>query len=156
VTLNRLYSTSIYAVYDAATHIHRRAPEIDSALAEGSPEIVDTIADLTLGATGKRRHVYSFASKYCSWHRHDKYPIWDSRVRRYLGTLRRQLRNTKDARLLGTNPDLWDKYPEFVNLMTRLQTRYQLNDFSFKEIDEFLWKHGSHPKDDSDSPAVNP
>ncbi len=65
VTLNRLYSTSMYAVYDAATHIHERAEEIDSALAAGSPEIVDTIAALTLSATGKKRHVYAFASKCC-------------------------------------------------------------------------------------------
>ena len=151
VTLNRLYSTSIYAVYDAATHIHERAEEIDSALAAGSPEIVDTIAALTLGATGKKRHVYSFASKYCSWHKQDKYPIWDSRVRRYLSALRRQLKNTDDARLLGTNPDLWTLYPEFVELITGLRRRYRLAAFSFKDIDKFLWKHGRDPKDDAAS-----
>lgn len=154
VTLNRLYSTSIYAVYDAATHIHERAEKIDSALAAGSPEIVDTIAALTLSATGKKRHVYSFASKYCSWHRQDKYPIWDSRVRRYLSALRRQLKNTHDAGLLGSNPDLWTLYPEFVELITRLQRRYQLEAFSFKDIDKFLWKHGRDPMDDSSSVTI--
>jgi hypothetical protein len=151
VTLNRLYSTSIYAVYDAATHIHERAEEIDSALAAGSPEIVDTIAALTLSATGKKRHVYSFASKFCSWHKQDKYPIWDSRVRRYLSALRRQLKNTDDAGLLGTNPDLWTLYPEFVELITGLRRRYRLAGFSFKDIDKFLWKYGRDPKDDAAS-----
>src|SRR5208282_2233175 len=48
VALNRLYSTQIFAVLDVARHIHRHAQEIDSALAAGSPEIVEKIAKVTL------------------------------------------------------------------------------------------------------------
>lgn len=154
VTLNRLYSTSVYAVHDAANHICSRAEEVDAALTAGSPEIVDTLAALTLSASGKRRNIYSFASKYCSWHRPDKYPIWDSRVRQYLTALRWQLRDTDDAGLLGTNPYLWNRYAEFLALVIALQRRFDLDAFSFKEIDQFMWKYGVDPKYEDSASAV--
>ena len=136
VALNRLYSTNIYAVHHMAHHIFQQAEEIDSALAAGSPIVVDKIA------TGKKRTTYSFASKYCSWHRPDKYPIWDSRVRAYLQSLRRSLKNTDDAGLLGTNPYFWNVYPEFVELVSKFQRRYKVDEFTFKDIDKYLWLYG--------------
>ena len=151
VALDRLYSTNVKACYDAANHIHKRGEEIDSALANGSPEIVDTIAALKLSISGKQRLIYSFASKYCSWHRPGKYPIWDSRVRQYLTALRYQLKDTEDAGLLGTNPYLWTLYPEFVALIERMQKRYGLEEFTFKDIDKLMWKYGADPKDEDSS-----
>lgn len=145
--VDRLYSTHVYAIYDAASLIDGHAREVDSALEDGSPEIVDTIAALTLSRIGKRRENYSFAGKYCSWHRPDRYPIWDSRVRNYLKTLRLQLRGTDDSGLLGSNPYLWNRYPEFVALVSALRERYGLQEFSFKEIDKFMWKYGAKPDD---------
>jgi len=153
VALDRLYSTNVRAFYAAADHIHKHGKEIDSALALGSPEIVDLIAALTL-SSGKQRHIYSFASKYCSWHRPDKYPIWDSRVRQYLTALRYQLRDTKDSGLLGANPYLWDRYPEFVALVSAMQRRFGLGAFSFKDIDKFMWKYGVDPKDEESAEAA--
>jgi hypothetical protein len=143
VALNRLYSTNIYAVHAMAHHIFQQAGEIDSALATGSPVVVDKIASITIRATGKKRTNYSFASKYCSWHRPDKYPIWDSRVRAYLQSLRRSLRNTDDVGLLGANQHFWNVYPEFVELVSKFQKRYKVDDFTFKDIDKFLWLYGN-------------
>lgn len=80
-----------------------------------------------------------------------KYPIWDSRVRRYLSALRRQLKNADDAGLLGTNPHLWTLYPEFVESITGLRRRSRLAAFPFKDIDKFLWKFGRDPEDDAAS-----
>jgi hypothetical protein len=142
VALNRLYSTNIFAVYDMAHHIWRQGKDIDSALAEGDPEIVDKIAPVTITATLKGRNNYSFASKYCSWHKDASYPIWDSRVDRYL----RSLRRTDFAKFLPISGELWNHYPEFVTLMTAFRNFYDLRSFSFKDIDKFLWKHGGSPK----------
>ncbi len=80
-----------------------------------------------------------------------KYPIWDSRVRRYLSALSRQLKNADDAGLLGTNPHLWTLYPEFVESITGLRRRSRLAAFPFKDIDKFLWKFGRDPEDDAAS-----
>ena len=141
VALNRLYSTQIFAVHDVARHIHQQAQNVDSALAIGSPEIVDKIAKVTISTTGKERTSYSFATKYCSWHNPVSYPIWDSRVDRYL----RSLKQTPFARFLSANPDLWDYYQEFVGIMTAFRDFYDLRSFTFKEIDKFLWSQGAAP-----------
>jgi hypothetical protein len=151
VILNRLYSTNIFAVHDMAHHIWMQGKDIDSALAEGDPEIVDKIAPVTITATLKGRNNYSFASKYCSWHNDVAYPIWDSRVDRYL----RSLRRTDFAKFLPAGGELWNRYPEFVTLMTAFRNFYDLRSFSFKDIDKFLWKHGESRKG-STSAIVEP
>lgn len=48
------------------------------------PEVVDLIARVTVASSEKQLTFYSFASKYCSWHKPNQYPIWDFRVNRYL------------------------------------------------------------------------
>jgi hypothetical protein len=143
VTLNRLYSAGILAVYDVAEHIHQRAAEIDAALDRGSPEIVDTIAKVTIRSRVGALNFYSFASKYCSWHNQLEYPIWDSRVCRYLSSLE----GTPFA-----HPDRWTHYAEFKDLMCDFRSHYKLGDFTFKQIDMFLWKHGA-PLDASEPGA---
>jgi hypothetical protein len=134
VTLNSLYSTQILAVMDMASHI--LALGIDSALAVGSPEIVNEIALVTITATRKQRNNYSFATKYCNWHRPGLYPIWDFRVDTYLRSL------LKQNSLPGfVRADLKD-YPTFVEVMIAFRNRYHLSSFTFKEIDKFLWSYG--------------
>ncbi|HLY40232.1 MAG TPA: hypothetical protein VKR52_03420 [Terracidiphilus sp.] len=141
VALNRLYSTNIFAVYDVAHHIWQLSEDVDSALASGVPEIVDKIARVTITTTGKNRTNYSFATKYCSWHNQASYPIWDSRVDRYL----RSMRQTSFAKFLNPHGDLWNCYPEFVKLMTDFRDFYGLGSFNFKQIDKFLYAHGVKP-----------
>jgi hypothetical protein len=143
VALNRLYSTNILAVYDVARHIWQQ--DIDSALASGASEIVDKIAHVTITATGKNRTNYSFATKYCSWHNQNSYPIWDSRVDRYLRSMRRTPQNPPFAKFLNAHGDLWNCYPEFVALMSAFRDSYGLGSFNFKEIDKFIWAHGEKP-----------
>lgn len=136
VALNRLYSAGIFAVYDVAEHIHRHAKEIDAGLKIGDPETVDTIRGVTVNATGKQRNFWSFATKYCSWHNQAEYPMWDTRVCRYL----RALRVPEFA-----HPDSWTRYADFKKLVTDFRTRYHLESFTFKQIDMFMWKYGVPP-----------
>jgi len=136
VALNRLYSTNIFAVHNMAKHIYDHAEEIDSALVIGSPEIVDKIARLTIKA--EEHHFYSFATKYCSWHRTAAYPIWDSRVDRYLWRLQKR---DHFAPSFKANADLWD-YPKFRAVVISLRDRYGLGSFTVKQIDKFLGLYG--------------
>jgi hypothetical protein len=92
VALNSLYSTLITIhseerpnVVDVAQHIHKNAHKIDSALAAGSTAIVGTISWVTVPGK-KDRDYFSFATKYCSWHNPEAYPICDSNVKKYLWT----------------------------------------------------------------------
>jgi hypothetical protein len=133
VALNRLYSAGIFAVYDVANHIYQHAQEIDEGLKIGNPEIVDMIHKVTIRKTGKERKFWSFATKYCSWHNQAEYPMWDTQVCRYL-------------RSLGVeefaHPDAWTRYADFKKLIGDFRTRYHLEQFTFKQIDMFMWKYG--------------
>jgi hypothetical protein len=144
VTLNALYSTQI-AIYseelpnvvDVAQQIHRNAQKIDLGLAAGLPEIVETIA--WVRAPGKKdRNNFSFATKYCSWHKPELYPIWDSHVQRYLERLQEQ---GDFAKGFNVSADHWT-YAEFRGAMDVFRERYHLGSFTFKEIDKFLWRYG--------------
>lgn len=134
VSLNRLYSTQILAVMDVAKHIHHHAKEIDAGLSTGSPELVEMIGLVTIDATGKERYNYSFATKYCSWHNAAAYPIWDSRVDRYLWQLQKQEKFAPNLE----HADLW-VYPRFCRVMNAFRSYYKLESFTFKQIDKFLW-----------------
>jgi hypothetical protein len=136
VALNRLYSAGIFAVYDVADHIHLQAKEIDAGLEIGNPEIVDKIQRVTIRATGKQRKFWSFATKYCSWHNQAEYPMWDTRVCRYLCSL-----GVEEF----AHPDAWTRYADFKKLISDFRARYHLESFTFKQIDMFMWKYGAPP-----------
>ena len=133
VALNRLYFAGILAVEGVARLIYEHRQEVDGALKADPPppEAVDKIVELTILGTGK--HFWSFATKYCSWHRPESYPIWDSRVALYLRSLKGSC---------FTRPDNWTHYREFLALMNRFRDFYNLRSFTFKEIDKFLFLSG--------------
>lgn len=141
--VNSLYSAGVLDVGKVARHIYQQAPEVDAALKIGASDIVDRIAkghNVRKGRTGKEIHFWSFATKYCSWHNPSSYPLWDSRVCRYLSSLKK----TKYAEV--SHPDLWECYADFKDLISRFRTLAGLESFTFKEIDAFLWKYGEKAK----------
>ena len=146
VALNSLYSTQITAhsaklpnVVDVAQHICRNAKKIDSALAAGSPEIVETIAWVSV-SNKKDRNNFSFATKYCSWHNPEAYPIYDSNVQRYFEHLQKQIAFSGGFNVSAAH---WT-YAEFRGAMNDIRERYDLGAFTFKEIDKFLWLYGGN------------
>ena len=145
VALNTLYSTQIFAhseklpnVVDVARHIHKNAKKIDAALAVGSPEIVETIAWVSVPGK-KDRIFFSFATKYCSWHKPAAYPIYDSNVQRYLEFLQKQSDFAGDFNVSAPH---W-AYAEFREAMSDFRKHYRLDSFTFKEIDKFVWLEGA-------------
>ena len=83
--LNDFYSTNIFNVFAVATHI--KELNIDNRLKIGDTTLVDDIAYVEMAdKNGKKviKHFYSFATKYCSHHFPDVYPIYDSYVDRCL------------------------------------------------------------------------
>jgi len=136
VVLNRLYSTQILAVHAVADHIYQIGREIDDELAAGSLEIVKKIATVKIGE--KERVNFSFASKFCNWHRQEIYPIYDSHVDKYLWGLLKQVSYTDP---IFTHDSLWN-YPEFVKVMESFRKHYGLDLFTFKQVDKFIWLQG--------------
>ncbi|MEO8100614.1 MAG: hypothetical protein ABI811_23145 [Acidobacteriota bacterium] len=143
VAVNSLYSTRIpvYSekipnVVDVSKHIHQNALKIDAALASGSPETIAMIAQIS--TKGKSRNNFSFATKYCSWHKPESYPIWDSNVGKCLGRLQKQSNFASD---FNVNSERWT-YSDFCVAMKKFRHHFDLGSFTFKEIDKFLWLYG--------------
>ena len=145
VALNAFYSTQIpiYSnrvptVYEVVRHIVDL--DIDAELALGSVDLVHKIAYTTIHGKEKRFN-YSFATKYCNWHRPEFYPIWDSRVDLYLWELRsRETGKPKGLRQFKRN-ELW-RYPTFKKVVDEFKNHYHLTEFTFKQIDKFLYYEG--------------
>jgi hypothetical protein len=136
VALNDLYSTRIFKVRDAARTIV--AAKIDSLLRTGDPRAVERIQTMRLG--GRKRSTYSFATKYCSWHAPDKYPIFDRNVKAALTAYRK-----RDKFETFTQNDLLD-YQTFLRVLLAFRERYGLQDVSNGDLDKFLWKIGTKPR----------
>ena len=122
----------MYAVLKVSRHIFDL--RIDPYIAKGDLEIVNRIADFTI--KGKRRRIFSFATKYCSWHFPERYPMFDSYVAQLLYAY---------SRLDHFSRVTWNDmrtYQRFVELVEEFRSYYRLLDFSFKQIDKFLWHYG--------------
>ncbi len=130
--LNDFYSTNIYDTYTVAKHILKL--NIDSRLTSGDRSLVNEIASVNTGE--KIRNFYSFASKYCSHHNPDDFPIYDS----YVDKMLRHYRKV-DKFSNFRNDDL-KSYPTFITIIESLRKFYRVNSFSLRQLDIFLWLAG--------------
>jgi hypothetical protein len=133
VTLNAMYSTQIYDTFSAAAHI--LGLRVDSDLSVGELSLVERIARMSTG--GQLRFNLSFASKYCSWHNPDEYPIFDSYVEDALWHFRRTHGfasfRRKDLR----------EYRVFIDVLDSFSKAFGLEVLSRKELDQYLWMEGA-------------
>ncbi|HEU0188941.1 MAG TPA: hypothetical protein VFQ97_03000 [Gallionella sp.] len=130
--LNDFYSTNIFDTYSVAKHIVSLG--IDHRLASSDVSLVNEIALVTI--KGKQRNFYSFATKFCSHHQADVFPIFDSYVEKMLCYFEKC-----DSFSQFAKPDLRD-YGRFVEVVHAFRTHYRLEQFSLREIDIYLWLEG--------------
>lgn len=130
--LNDFYSTNIFKIHNVAQHYIRL--NIDERLKVGDLTLVGDLADVVVN--GKHFNFYSFASKYCSHHRPDIYPIYDSYVHKLLKYFRDRdhFCKFKDCNLKN--------YQCYTEVIFALKSFYGLEVFSIKEIDKYLWQLG--------------
>ena len=130
--LNDFYSTNIFKVHNVAKHYLQE--DIDRRLNEGDMTLVEDLARITIN--GKPFYFYSFASKYCSHHRPDIYPIYDNYVHKLLKYFRDRdgFYTFKEAGLKN--------YQSYVAIIKAFQHFYGLNSFTIKNIDKYLWQLG--------------
>jgi hypothetical protein len=132
VTINKLYSTNILAVHNVARCIVGH--DVDANLGRGSLDAVMKIAPVSIN--GKTRWNLSFASKYCSWHNSDAYPIYDSCARVALWAYKKQYSFKQ-----FTSNDLLD-YLEFASIVAAFRRHFDLESLTLKEVDKFLYVKG--------------
>lgn len=130
--LNDFYSTNIFKVHNVAQHYYTQ--NIDARLRIGDLSLIDDLANIEIN--GKRFYFYSFATKYCSHHRPDVYPIYDSYVHKLLKYFR-----DRDHFCSFRDKDL-KSYRTYANVILALQKFYGLSSFTVKDIDKYLWLLG--------------
>jgi hypothetical protein len=130
-TLDKIYGTNLLKPFNAVKRILDL--KIDKRLEKGDLELVNEIAKVQV-AEDKTVDCYSFAAKYCSFHRPLVYPIFDNNVRQ-------MLTHFKGDFCKFTQADL-RHYPIFVNIIRDFQSYYGVAQFNFKELDHYLWMAG--------------
>lgn len=130
--LNDFYSTNIFSIFPVAKHILNL--NIDERLKNKDTSLVNDIAKVEIN--GKVKNFYSFATKYCSHHYPLDYPIYDSYVEKVLILL-----NKRDAFSKFKKEDLKD-YTKFKRVVIDFRAFYNLNQFTLKDIDRYIWLLG--------------
>ena len=86
---------------------------------------------------GARRKYYSFATKFCSWHNQKSYAIHDGNVWEALKAYRAQ-----NGSFTFHNSE-FNYYATFFNVINRFRKAYDLEGYSLKQVDKFLWMIGA-------------
>ena len=86
----------------------------------------------------------SFASKYCSWHNKNGYPIMDSITRKALYKINKSQESVFSFKEIKTISSLDDYniYYKASRCFRDYVNETFLKKYTFKEIDMFLWKYG--------------
>ena len=141
--LNDFYGTNIYEVYHVVKH-YLTIHDLAERLSQTPNEQNDLVAELRYVPVPKSQKslrksdtidYYSFATKFCSHHTPELFPIDDSYVDRVL----REFRNHKV--MTFRNNDLLN-YGKFVRIIKEFQRIYGLEKYTVKEIDMYLWQLG--------------
>lgn len=130
--LNDFYSTNIFDTHSVAKHIIEIG--VSERVAAGDIGVVDEMAQMKIG--GKPRKFYSFASKYCNHHYPEAFPIYDNYVDKMLRHFRRV-----DSFAEFRRDDL-KNYVRFVEIVKLFRSSYELDHFSLREVDIYLWLAG--------------
>ena len=132
-SLNDFYSTNIFSIFSVAKHICEL--NIDERLKKGDPTLINEIANVSI-RDGVNKNFYSFASKYCSHHNPQYFPIYDSYVEKCLIYFKR-----KDKFSEFKKKDLKD-YSRFKDILIKFKKFYCIDEYSLKDIDRYLWQLG--------------
>jgi hypothetical protein len=132
--VNQLYNAGVYtrAIYAVARLIC--SLDVDAKLGQGSLALVDEIAHTEI--TGEN-HRYVFATKYCHWHRHDAYPIYDDVVSDLLWKYQKAngFATFKQGALDS------EDYPLYKGIIDEFRCFYGLGEVSYRQLDKFLWRY---------------
>ena len=129
-SLNDFYSTNIFSIFPVAKHILDL--NIDERLKKGDTTLVNDISNVK--RSGVEKHFYSFATKYCSHHNSEDFPIYDSFVEKVLLYFKR-----KDNFDSFNTEDLKD-YGKFKNVLIIFKKYYNIDEYGLKDIDRYLWQ----------------
>lgn len=140
--LNDFYATNIFKVFPVAKKI-LSIKDIDNRLKRGDYSLVNEIAKVEDEKTDetketKVRFNYSFATKYCSHHQPDLFPIYDRYVADVLCALKKQYPNVFSFK----KREELKRYEMFVKAIDEVKANFGLENYNYKDMDRYLWLLG--------------
>ena len=139
-SLDSLYSTNVVKHVNAITlakHITSRE-DIDQRFKNSDFTLVNEIALVESKKSKKKTiNVFSFATKYCSLHFQDDYPIYDSNVENMLNCFneRNKFANFTTDR---NCKDSLNQHPKFYDVMKEFRKFHKL-EADLRKIEKYLW-----------------
>ena len=134
--LNALYKTRIMNVYPVVETILGVGRKLDSLILRADPAAVDLMKMVKFAKREKALNFFSFASKYCHFHRPDQYPIYDQYVDAALRKLRRDKKLAFQSDALNR-----EEYAPFKSIVDAFIGKYAAG-CSYDAADKFLWLKG--------------
>ena len=145
-TLNLYYSTRILAVgvvsrhiVDVFAHKDEKMLTVDyNSQDEKVFDLVDEIAKVTFNLSDNSvavRNMFSFATKYCSFHNPDAFYIYDRNVVAVLKLFKNDFGGKFSEKELRS-------YKCFRQIMEQFRNYYGFDKYSCKELDIYLWQLG--------------
>ena len=131
-SLNDFYSTNIFSIFPVAKHIYKL--NIDQRLKMRDETLVNDIADVEIN--GVQKYFYSFATKYCSHHLPEDYPIYDSYVEKVLMYFKKIEKFDKFV------IDDLKEYKIYKQILINFKKYFDIDDYNLKDIDRYLWQLG--------------
>jgi len=132
IYLNEFYSTHLDDVIGMARHIKKL--NINLKLEANDISLVEDIAN----TPNKMKNAYSFASKYCSWHKPNNYPILDSYAKGVLYRMNKEFGFMPQF----TRQNISSSYIFYCKIYDNFIQYFNLQNYTLKEIDRFLWLFG--------------
>lgn len=133
-SLNDFYSTNIFSIFPVAKHILEL--NIDERLKNKDTSLVNDIAKLNIN--GKEKYFYSFATKYCSHHFPNDFPIYDSFVEKCLIYFK------KKEKFYNFSKEELKDYAKFKEILLQFKKYHNIDEFNLKDIDRYLWQLGKY------------
>jgi len=137
--INTFYKTNVLAVDKLAEHI-TSIKGIDERIQKGDMSVVDAIrTGHGIGNSNSNdRNFYSFATKYCSFHNKEEYPIYDNLVKRLLYDINKKHKWFENEKNKNLTHDKLKEYENYKLLIDKLMKHYGITT-TYKEVDKGLW-----------------
>lgn len=144
IAINRIYSTSIFAVQPVAEMIVAQEG-VDELLAAGDPLAVEQIRRVAFtdsAGVQQDRSIYSFATKYCALHNPAAYAIYDGLVATELWEYQKWAKQRSESFCPAFRWDDLTRYATFLEVVRAFRAHFGLEEFGLRDIDKFLWMQG--------------
>lgn len=136
-TLNDFYSTNIFKIYHVVRH-YLTVRDLEKRISSGDLSLVEDLRKVSVpGQNDNTKYwdYYSFATKFCSHHNPEAFPIYDKYAVRMLCAFGRHAK-------LGFTLNKMDNYQEYDSAIKKFRQHYGLLKYTLKEIDRYLWLLG--------------